>query len=146
MPVNKQTSTVLLLLITSTNLAYALKEASHSKINLYIAKNQIDSFLLDSYVKESLGFGPGIKTEIAGSVPDTSPTVKTIAEWLAYGGEQEDRPGHWTDYLYIVKKTRSLNHFHNPLQPFAEAGLDDMLKTGDSSVVDRMVSVTTGRS
>ena len=39
---------------------------------------------------------------------------------------QEDRPGSPSDYI-SSRPTRSVNHFHNPLKPWTEAGLNDFL-------------------
>jgi hypothetical protein len=60
-----------------------------------------------------------------------------VDKWLGEGGVQEDRPGSDMDYV-LNNPTRSANHFHNTLLPWAEAGLNDTFilhKTGQSSVL-----------
>jgi len=51
---------------------------------------------------------------------------------------QEDRPGDLLDYANN-KPVRSVNHFHNPLKPWSEAGLNDAVSgapyTGESSIL-----------
>ena len=48
--------------------------------------------------------------------------LKTIDEWIKHGADKED-----TDPRY-------LNHFHNPLKPWSDAGLNDFF-SGESSLL-----------
>jgi hypothetical protein len=96
---------------------YALKEGTHKAINQYIAVNNINGFSLDTYIRNQLGFSIGVKQDVIG---------KKVFEWLGYGGVQEDRPGSIFDYV-LNNENRSVNHFHNPLKIWDEAGLNDSL-------------------
>lgn len=116
--------------------AYALKEKTHYEINKSIAQRNIADFSLDSYINNQLGFFEGVNLSITSIDADGKISEKPIFEWLSYGGEQEDRPGAWYDYINLLKKTRSLNHFHNPLETsWDNAGLNDMGKSGQSSIL-----------
>jgi hypothetical protein len=57
---------------------------------------------LDNYFKDNLGYSDGIKTIFNN---------REVFRWLRQGGTDED-------YL-----TRLLRHFHDPLEPWADAGI-----------------------
>ncbi len=55
--------------------------------------------------------------------------------WIQEGASLEDKS---SPFFPLTGSTRSLNHFHNPLKPWHEAGLDDWFiahYTGESSVL-----------
>ncbi|MCJ7602770.1 MAG: hypothetical protein MUO63_14890 [Desulfobulbaceae bacterium] len=58
---------------------------------------------------------------------------KPVREWLAYGAEKEDA---YNTIDLITQKGRFFNHFHNPIEtwPWQEAGLDDGVFSGESSL------------
>jgi hypothetical protein len=58
---------------------------------------------IDEVLKNSLGFSQGRQAVFLG---------RTVEQWLGDGARFEDDPPH-----------RVLNHFHNPLQPWGQAGL-----------------------
>lgn len=80
---------------------YALEVETHIAINEYIAKNTLNGFSLDLYLKDQSKLLPGGKEESLNS--------KKVWEWLELGGKYEDIPVFYLPYL------RSLNHFHNPI-------------------------------
>ncbi|OGW38148.1 MAG: hypothetical protein A2Y97_01485 [Nitrospirae bacterium RBG_13_39_12] len=114
----------------------ALQEETHRAININIAERTINGFSLDTYLIHNLGFIDGYKQKFGGVNASGGRVNQSIAEWLGYGGIQEDRPGSITDYIQN-KPTRSVNHFHNPLKYWSEAGLNEFLGfyTGQSSVL-----------
>ena len=127
--------TLMLALLISLNWSsqcLSLTEATHQELNRHVAQNPINGFSLNDYLMNNLGLQRGFGEIINGVDADGRNRSWRVFEWLGYGGEQEDRPGSWKDYLPIVgKPTRSVNHFHNPLrQPWATAGLNDTIKVG----------------
>ncbi len=133
---------LVLIFILSFNLkAYGLKEETHEAINKEIARRNINGFLLDTYLKNLLGYPQGIGENLNGIDANGRNINKNVLWWLGYGGVQEDRPGEWYDYV-LRKPTRSINHFHNPLkssEDWGNAGLNDTVLglsfTGQSQVV-----------
>jgi hypothetical protein len=69
----------------------------------------------DDVLKKELGFPEG---------RDTKFLEKTVTEWVGEGAGREDDP-----------ELRVLNHFHDPLAPWDEAGLRVILQLGQSSVL-----------
>ncbi len=111
--------------------AYSLQEDTHKAINEYIAQNIVNGYSLNNYLIGNLGFNGGAEEKISG-YGDGQVVFQEIFKWLGYGGVQEDRPGRKWDYV-TGTPTRSVNHFHNPLKPWGEAGLNDIL-SGQSSI------------
>ncbi len=99
---------------------HALDVETHKAINDYIAHNSLNGFSLGTYLSEQLGLQGGIEEKF-NSVE--------AWKWLRDGGRYEDVPP-WT----IIPYLRSVNHFHNPLKAWNEAGLNDIF-TGTSSVI-----------
>ena len=95
---------VLLILLPSNTFAYDDKKV-HPVIN---EKAAYQSTIFTEWIKKNgLDDPKGIlEKSIAG---------KTIKEWLRQGGEDEDNP--LLDFPYT-------EHFHDPLQPWDQAGLD----------------------
>jgi hypothetical protein len=79
----------------------------------------------------------GVYTPLNGMDDENIVKNRLVFQWLGYGGMQEDRPGSRSDYIFS-RPTRSMNHFHNPLKSWTEAGLDDYFlghRTGHSQVL-----------
>src|SRR3989304_1517798 len=110
---------------------FALKEDSHKAINEYIAQKTVSGFSLSAYLINNLGFKGGSDEVLKGINAEGRDVEQKVLWWLGYGGVQEDRPGEWEDF--VLGPTRSVNHFHNPLKPWGEAGLSD-ISSGMSSV------------
>ena len=129
---------ILIFFLTWSSQSYALKEDTHKAINEYIATHAINGFFLETYLKNTLGYQNGFNEYLKGEDVDGNDASKQVFWWLAYGGIQEDRPGDFLDYATNTP-TRSVNHFHNPLKPWSEAGLNDTvagaLYTGESSIL-----------
>ncbi|OGL46731.1 MAG: hypothetical protein A2W05_02170 [Candidatus Schekmanbacteria bacterium RBG_16_38_10] len=128
---------ILISLIWSSQ-GFSLKEDTHKAINEHVAQNTVNDFSLNTYLRDNLGFDRGTVEVLKGVDAGGRNIEQKVFWWLGYGGEQEDRPGSVTDYL-LGKPTRSVNHFHNPLLPWDQAGLDDSVFgisfTGQSSVL-----------
>jgi hypothetical protein len=92
--------TILLFYFNFTLISYGLEIKTHEKINLKISGLKFEGFLLNSYLKNQLGFKDGIE-EIYNKL--------SIKELLRDGGRYEDIPAWYLIYL------RSVNHYHNPL-------------------------------
>jgi len=78
---------------------------------------------------KNLGFCQGIKEPLKWNIN------RPALDWLREGAELEDAGSKWDA---ITGKARFNNHFHNPLKPWTEAGLDDWVGlhyTGESSLL-----------
>jgi len=113
---------------------FALNEDTHKAINEHVAQNTVNGFILNNYLIDNLGYRGGAKEVLSGYDADGAIIAKTIFWWLGYGGIQEDRPGSSLDYA-TNKPIRSANHFHNPLKPWSDAGLNDFQYSGESSIL-----------
>ncbi len=94
--------------------ALALNEGTHKAIQEFIGdrKIAINGFLLDSYLKDQIGFIDGRKEILFKpflTARNKDLLEKTIFDWLGQGGREEDKPPRTIPYI------RSTNHFHNPL-------------------------------
>src|SRR4051812_21050317 len=81
---------------------YAYDEETHARIATRAAEVSVSS--LDGFLRFRLGFDSGIGSRFSGS-------NYNIQQLIAAGARFEDEPD-W----------RVLNHFHNPLQPWDQAG------------------------
>ncbi len=79
-----------------------------------ISQEAADRSSIDKVLKESLGLANGIDQTLAG---------KKVVRWIAEGSRRED------DFL------RFLNHFHNPLRSWDQAGFRAGLQFGWSSIL-----------
>src|SRR3989338_8498507 len=104
---------VLLLILLSSSVCFALEKTTHEKLNEFIATNSLNGFSLDVYLRNQLGFANGIKEEF--KLTET----KKVWEWIKLGGSSEDEPFY----------TRSFNHFHNPLLSWDQAGFGGTFKS-----------------
>jgi hypothetical protein len=92
-----QIITIVILALTQPVLAYEVD--THSELSIRAAQN---SAKLASFVRERLGLPEGIETTIGN---------RTLAEWIGRGSIFEDA------------FPRFVNHFHNPLRAWSNAGL-----------------------
>jgi hypothetical protein len=74
-------------------------------------------------------FKDGFKESLKGIDADGNNGYKKIFEWFGYGGVREDDPQPIVSSLINLyfNNARSNQHFHNPLMPWDEAGLHDIL-------------------
>lgn len=90
---------------------FALEKGTHRYLNKKIIEQNEEK--LNTYLKINLGFSEGVRQILNGF---------RVIEWFENAGVYEDEPGY----------VRSLNHFHDPLQPWYLAGFD---RTFRSSLV-----------
>jgi hypothetical protein len=98
----------------------------HAAIDDWILEHAVGGFDLDQYVRHSLGIDRGMKDKCIRYVNIldwlTIIDYKSPQELIAQGGKEEDSP-FW----------RCINHFHDPLSPWDQAGLT--ILSGESSVL-----------
>jgi len=88
------------ILFSLVSFCNALETDTHEVINEYIARNELNGFSLDSYLKDQLNIDEGIEESFDSN---------KAWWWLKKGGKYEDKPSGCIPYW------RSLRHFHNPL-------------------------------
>ncbi len=115
---------------TLTNNALSWDDkVTHKDLSEFAAENSLLDIDRGNYLKH-LGLNKGLDEELKWNE-----TKLPIKKWVAKGAELEDK----SSPLFPVSGTgRSLNHFHNPLKPWAQAGLDDWFishYTGESSLL-----------
>ncbi|MBU1708679.1 MAG: hypothetical protein KKE17_01615 [Proteobacteria bacterium] len=89
--------------VYSAGLAYD-EEKVHPQINISAAKQ---SLLVTKDVLRQIGFEKGLNEELF-----SANEILTVERWIASGGTAEDVP-----YIQVLR------HFHDPLQPWDNAGL-----------------------
>ena len=104
-------------------------KTTHKQLSEYAVENSVLDKNKGDYLK-NVGFEGGLKEEFK-----INGVKKTVSDWLAEGADLEDK----SDWGFpVFGTTRSVNHFHNPLKPWSQAGLDDWFVlhyTGESSLV-----------
>ncbi len=117
------------------SIALSWTEKTHETLSEYAAENSVLRDCINTtdtncdYLK-NLGFEEGIEEYLQWY------KYEKIRKWLAEGAHLEDET---TSLLPAYGVMRSVNHFHNPLKPWLEAGLDDWFLglhyTGQSSLM-----------
>jgi len=84
--------------------ALALNEGTHKAIQEFIGdrKIAINGFLLDSYLKDQIGFIDGRKEILFKpflTARNKDLLKKTIFDWLGQGGREEDKPPGTIPYI-----------------------------------------------
>lgn len=120
---------VIALLLSCVQISYSWNEkVTHKDLSRIAAENAVLG-LNANYLK-NLGYQNALDEKFQWN----GRSLK-VKEWIQEGAEFEDK----SSPLFPVSGTgRSLNHFHNPLKPWAQAGLDDWFishYTGESSVL-----------
>src|SRR6266568_1944980 len=109
--------TVLLMNISIYQIAFAWEETvTHMDLSRYASEVMLD-FSKSTYLKD-IGLEEGLKHELVWG-----DSKKTIKDWIAEGGKLEDA-GSLNPFK---PQARFKNHFHNPLNVPAFAGLNDVL-------------------
>ena len=103
----------LAVLMASPGLCY--DTASHAFLGRAAAHNSV----IDDRLRQDLGFSQGLRTVLS-----TGGLALDAEGWVGRGAFQEDVP-----------LKRVLNHFHDPLRPWRDAGLSLLRSVGDSSVL-----------
>jgi hypothetical protein len=116
---------LLVLIANSPNLE-AFEIRTHKLLNGQAALSvSLNGFSLDSYLKSNLGFVNGVDYKFIDPI-----NGKSALDYIIDGGAHED-DGH----LYQFG-SRYLNHFHNPLKPWDQAGFNNyLIFTGESSLL-----------
>lgn len=100
-------------------------KVTHRDLSEFAAENSVISKGKGDYLK-NLGFEKGLD-----EIFKWGGTEQKLRKWLQDGAELEDAQ----DPLFpVYGTTRSFNHFHNPLTPWNQAGLNDNW-TGKSSLL-----------
>lgn len=94
---------------------------THKDISRYASEISTLGVNGTNYLKNA-GFASGFEEFLVWGI-----NRKQIKEWLATGGELEDDRG--------LSIARSKNHFHDPLKPWPDAGLSDLLISGKSALL-----------
>ncbi|MEM7828500.1 MAG: hypothetical protein QW561_04090 [Candidatus Aenigmatarchaeota archaeon] len=102
-------------------------KVTHKDLSKFAAENSVLDISKGNYMK-NLGFSAGLSEKFIWNSKAQSGLL-----WLQEGAELEDdsSPGF---PIIPGSTTRSFNHFHNPLKPWSQAGLDDTW-TGESSLL-----------
>lgn len=100
-------------------------KVTHRDISEIAGENSILSKSKGDYLK-NLGLDKGLMQELKWGNKNL-----IIKKWLAEGADLEDAQA---PLFPVYGTTRSFNHFHNPLKPWEQAGLNDTW-TGKSSLL-----------
>ena len=104
-------------------------KVTHKDLSTFAAENSVLSQAQGDYLI-TLGFNKGLDEPLTWNG-----ISHNIRLWFQEGAQLEDKS---STLFPILGTTRSLNHFHNPLKPWSQAGLDDWYIghwTGESSLV-----------
>ena len=104
-------------------------KVTHKDLSNFAAENSVLSQAQGNYLI-NLGLNKGLDEPLTWNG-----ISRNISLWLQEGAQLEDKS---STLFPILGTTRSLNHFHNPLKPWSQAGLDDYYLghwTGESSLV-----------
>jgi hypothetical protein len=123
------TLSILFIIIFSIDVLSWDNGATHRDLSESAAKKSVLSDTKGDYLG-TLGFTEGLSEYLRWGASE-----KTVGKWLAEGADLEDK----SDWSFpVLGTTRSVNHFHNPLKPWSQAGLDDWCifhYTGASSLL-----------
>ena len=91
--------------VMSARLVQAFNGETHKAMNIAATSPGACSadFCFDDFLRNDLALGAGIEERFGG---------ETVWQWIRDGGEHEDDPD-----------SRSFRHFHDPLRPWNDAGL-----------------------
>jgi len=104
---------IAVVILSSAHISLAYKIETHSDLSAVAAERSILAFDKGDYLNK-LGFNKNLEETISGN---------SVEDWIKDGSKFEDN------------SLRYLNHFHNPLEPWPDAGLDDLLFSGKSSLL-----------
>ena len=109
-----------------------VESTTHRSLSEFAALDSVLSQSNGDYLR-NLGFNKELLEEFKWN--DNKRTAK---DWIQEGAELEDKAA----LLFpVLGKARSVNHFHNPLKSWEQAGLNDMF-TGQSSLLWSQDEVT----
>ena len=109
-PISRHMWGIILILLWQSTATFSLafEVDTHQAMNDYIAKNTLNNFSFDAYLKSEIGFHSGTEAVLK---------FRTISKWMALGGRYEDLPPWTPPYI------RSVNHFHDPLSDEGFTGI-----------------------
>jgi len=92
-------------MVMSARLVQAFNGETHKAMNIAATSPGACNadFCFDDFLRNDLALATGIEERFSG---------ETVWQWIRDGGEQEDVPN-----------SRSFHHFHDPLRPWDDAGL-----------------------
>ncbi len=102
---------------------------THKDLSELAAEQSVLGSTMGNYLR-TLGFQNGLEEWL-----QLQPKIR-VMDCLRNGAALEDAGNVWQ--LIVERRARHLNHFHNPLKPWDQAGLDDYVIlefTGQSSVL-----------
>jgi hypothetical protein len=117
---------LLILIVADSSNLDAFEVSTHEILNNKAAQSvSPNGFSLDAYLKSNLAFTNGIDERLIDKL-----NGRSVLDYIKDGGIHED-DGHWYQF-----SSRYLNHFHNPLKPWDQAGFNNyLLFTGESSLL-----------
>lgn len=110
---------LLLALQATSSLAWD-DDNTHPDISEKAAEHSVLNSSRGNYLK-NLGFSNSIDDAF-----DLNGNQWKVRDWLKYGAKQEDESKHFGK-IEIEPIGRFYNHFHNPLKPWDDAGLDSIV-------------------
>ncbi len=105
----------IIFVLVFNNIALSWTGETHANLSKYAAENSVLSKNKDDYLK-NLGFVDALDTSVKWG------EEKSITKWLAKGADLEDAS---RSSEILANHARFNNHFHNPLKPWDQAGLND---------------------
>jgi hypothetical protein len=117
----------MMLIMGGASPAPALNEPTHEIINEQAVRR---SPVLDTVLKDQLGVPEGINRIVSGIVQGRVETLP-IWRWLRRGGTLEDSG---TDLEAFTGRARYFRHFHDPLRPWDQSGLNYRGRRYESSI------------
>jgi len=127
MPRNKLVVCFFIFIVTGTE-CWSYGETEHKAINEWILEHSVGGFDFDQYTRQNLGIDGGMKVRSLWYIYLfdwlTITGYKSPQELIAQGGIEEDEP-FW----------RCRHHFHDPLQPWDQAGYHYSGISGESSIL-----------
>jgi hypothetical protein len=105
-----------------------VESTTHRNLSEFAARNSVLDKNKGDYIM-NLGLENGLDEGFKWN------ETKTLLEWIEEGAELEDKGAR---LFPVFGTSRSVNHFHNPLKPWSNAGLDGTILllryTGESSL------------
>jgi hypothetical protein len=95
--------------------------AYDGSVHMEINRNATNYSKLDLVLKNQLKLIGGINSKLLLRILDGE-KIETVADWIRYGGDAEDYGKEGKDDF---RSTRAYNHFHDPLEDWGDAGLNN---------------------
>ena len=102
---------------------YTILWAYDGDVHYKINENATSASKLNLILQEQLGLSNGQESNLKGKNAEGVEVTQKIWEWISYGGKAEDYGKKGEDDFI---STRAYNHFHNPLEDWNNAGLNNL--------------------